>query len=80
MPSAYTNALAILFRRVKPDTTQQVVQHLLRGVLYVRAGLDIFIQPQTAKKQQKHEKAGITEYDNPKDSTSEYWNPNWIAG
>ena len=80
LSSEIINVLANIFRRVKPDTTQEVVKHVLEAVSYMQAGLSIFIQPQTAKKQQKHEKAGTAEYDNPKDSASEYWNANWIAG
>ena len=80
LSSEFAKVLAVMFRRVKPDTTQKVVEHVLQVLSNVQAGLDISILPQTAKKQEKHEKAGTPEYDNPKDSTSEYWNPNWIAG
>ena len=80
LTSEFAKVLAIMFRRVKADATQQVVEHVLKVLSNMQAGLDISIQPRTAKKQKKHKKAGTDEYDNPKDSTSEYWNANWIAG
>ena len=80
MSYEFAKVLAVMFGRVQSDTREKVVGHVLQVLKTVKAGLDISILPQTAKKQEKHEKAGTPEYDNPKDSTSEYWNPNWIAG
>ena len=80
LTSEFAKVLAIMFRRVKADTTQQVVGHVLQVLKTFKEGLNISIQPRTAKNQKKHKKAGTDEYENPKDSTSEYWNANWIAG
>ena len=62
------------------DTRQKLMKLVIHEITQVMETLDISIQPRTTKKQKKHKKAGTDEYDNPKDSTSEYWNANWIAG